>query len=153
MIEWVLTLAPVAFSVLIFGLALGAQPIDVSLQQVTTPSGLEDRGYAADTIYGLLDRKIGTIVDAAGSARLPGQIEVGTPGTAINAYAEIVNIEAPVRATQRLLRLVNYIAKVHFLSEDDKQITVALRISDSNTLQLLRFETIQGNADNLEALL
>jgi tetratricopeptide (TPR) repeat protein len=105
------------------------------------------------TIYGLLERKIDAIVDGAGSARTPGRIVVGTPDTAINAYAELVNVERPVRATQRLLRLVNYVAEVHFVAGDDKQITAALRIRDSNTLELLKFETIQGQADNIEALL
>lgn len=153
MIEWVLVVAPVAFSVLVFGLALGTEPIDVSLQQITTPSALEERGYAPGTIYGLLERKIGAIVDGAGSARVPERIEVGTPDTAINAYAEMVNVEVPVRATQRLLNLVNYVAEIHFVASDDKAITATLRIRDSNTLELLRFERIQGEAEHFEALL
>ena len=153
MIDWILVVAPVAFSILVFGLALGTDPIDVAVQEVTTPSTLEDRGYAAGTIYGLLERKIGEIVDGAGSARAPERIEVGTPDTAINAYAEIVNVERPVRATQRLLNLVNYVAEVHFVAGDDKQITAVLRIRDSNSLKLLKFERIQGQADSFETLL
>lgn len=151
--DWLLVAAPIAFSVLVFGLALGTDPVDVSLQEVTAPSALEDRGYDATTIYGLLDRKIHAIVLEAGSARVPETIEVGTPDTAINAYAEIVNVERPVRATQRLLNMVNYVASVHFVSGDDKQIIATLRIRDSNTLRLLKFESVTGNEDNLDELM
>jgi tetratricopeptide (TPR) repeat protein len=153
MIEWLLVVAPVAFSALVFGLALGTNPIDISLQEVTTPSVLEERGYAADTIFELLERKIGAIVDGAGSARVPERIEVGTPDTAINAYAEIVNVERPVRATQRLLNLVDYVAEIHFVSGEDKAITATVRIRDSNTLRLLKFDRIEGQVDAFEDLL
>jgi tetratricopeptide (TPR) repeat protein len=154
MLDWLLVVAPVAFSALVFGLALGTNPIDISLQTITTPSALEDRGYAADTMFELLERKIGTIVDVAGSARVPERIEVGTPDTAINAYAEIVNVAAPVRATQRLLNLVDYIAEIRFTSgEDDKTITATVRIRDSNTLALLKFDQIEGQLDAFEDML
>jgi tetratricopeptide (TPR) repeat protein len=153
MFDWLVVVAPVAFSALVFGLALGTNPIDISLQEVTTPSVLEDRGYAANTIFELLERKIGAIVDGAGSARVPEKIEVGTPDTAINAYAEIVNVEAPVRATQRLLNLVDYVAEIHFVSGEDKAVTATLRIRDSNTLRLLQFDRIEGQIDAFEDLL
>jgi tetratricopeptide (TPR) repeat protein len=153
MIEWLVVVAPVAFSALVFGLALGTNPIDVSLQEVTTPSVLEERGYAADTIFELLERKIGAIVDGAGSARVPERIEVGTPDTAINAYAEIVNVEAPVRATQRLLNLVDYVAEIHFMSGEGNAIAATVRIRDSNTLRLLQFDRIEGQVDAFEDLL
>jgi len=153
MIEWLVVVAPVAFSALVFGLALGTNPVDISLQEVTTPSALEERGYAADTIFELLERKIGAIVDGAGSARVPERIEVGTPDTAINAYAEIVNVEAPVRATQRLLNLVDYIAEIHFMSGEGKDISATLRIRDSSTLRLRKFDRINGEIDAFEDLL
>jgi tetratricopeptide (TPR) repeat protein len=153
MLDWLLVVAPVAFSALVFGLALGTNPIDISLQTITTPSALEDRGYAADTMFELLERKIGTIVDGAGSARVPERIEVGTPDTAINAYAEIVNVAAPVRATQRLLNLVDYVAEIRFVSGEDKTITATVRIRDSNTLRLLKFDQIEGQIDAFEDLL
>jgi tetratricopeptide (TPR) repeat protein len=153
MLDWLLVVAPLAFSALVFGLALGTQPIDISLQDVTTPSVLEERGYAAGTIFELLERKIGAIVDGAGSARVPERIEVGTPDTAINAYAEIVNVAAPVRATQRLLNLVDYIAEIRFTSGEDKAITATVRIRDSNTLGLLKFDQIEGQLDAFEDLL
>jgi tetratricopeptide (TPR) repeat protein len=153
MIEWLVAVAPVAFSVLVFGLALGTDPIDISLQEVTTPGVLEERGYAADTIFELLERKIGAIVDRAGSARVPETIEVGTPDTAINAYAEIVNVGAPVRATQRLLDLVDYVAEIHFVAGEDKAIAATVRIRDSNTLRLLKFDRLAGQVDAIEDLL
>jgi tetratricopeptide (TPR) repeat protein len=153
MIDWLLVVAPVAFSALVFGLALGTNPVDISLQEVTTPSVLEDRGYAENTIFELLERKIGAIVDGAGSARVPERIEVGTPDTAINAYAEIVNVEAPVRATQRLLNLVDYVAEIHFVSGEDKAVTATVRIRDSSTLRLLKFDRIEGQVDAFEDLL
>jgi tetratricopeptide (TPR) repeat protein len=153
MLDWLLVVAPVAFSALVFGLALGTNPIDISLQTITTPSALEDRGYAADTLFELLEREIGTIVDVAGSARVPERIEVGTPDTAINAYAEIVNVAAPVRATQRLLNLVDYVAEIRFTSGEDESITATVRIRDSNTLKLLKFDQIEGQVDAFEDLL
>jgi tetratricopeptide (TPR) repeat protein len=153
MLDWLLVVAPVAFSALVFGLALGTNPIDISLQTITTPSALEDRGYAADTMFELLEREIGTIVDVAGSARVTESIEVGTPDTAINAYAEIVNVAAPVRATQRLLNLVDYVAEIRFTSGEDKAITATVRIRDSNTLTLLKFDQIEGQIDVFEDLL
>ena len=153
MLDWLLVVAAVAFSALVFGLALGTNPIDISLQTITTPSALEDRGYAADTMFELLERKIGAIVDGAGSARVPESIEVGTPDTAINAYAEIVNVAAPVRATQRLLNLVDYIAEIRFTSGEDKAITATVRIRDSNTLGLLKFDQVEGQLDAFEDLL
>ena len=55
MLDWLLVVAPLAFSALVFGLALGTNPIDISLQTITTPSALEDRGYAADTMFELLE--------------------------------------------------------------------------------------------------
>jgi tetratricopeptide (TPR) repeat protein len=153
MLDWLLVVAPVAFSALVFGLALGTNPIDISLQTITTPSALEERGYAADTMFELLERKIGAIVDGAGSARVPERIEVGTPDTAINAYAEIVNVAAPVRATQRLLNLVDYVAEIRFVSGEDKTITATVRIRDSNTLRLLKFDQIEGQIDAFDDLL
>jgi tetratricopeptide (TPR) repeat protein len=153
MLDWLLVVAPVAFSALVFGLALGTSPIDISLQTITAPSALEDRGYAADTMFELVERKIGAIVDGAGSARVPESIEVGTPDTAINAYAEIVNVAAPVRATQRLLNLVDYVAEIRFVSGEDKAITATVRIRDSNTLKLLKFDQIEGQLDAFEDLL
>jgi tetratricopeptide (TPR) repeat protein len=153
MIEWLLVVAPAAFSALVFSLALWTNPIDISLQEVTTPSALEERGYAAATVFELLERKIGGIVDDAGSNRVPEMIEVGTPDTAINAYAEIINVEAPVRATQRLLNLVDYVAELRFVSGDDNAVTATVRIRDSNTLRLLKFDRIEGHADAFEDLL
>jgi tetratricopeptide (TPR) repeat protein len=153
MIEWLLVAAPVAFSTLVFGLALGTNPIDVSLQEVSAPSALEDRGYAAPTIFELLERRIGAIVASAGSERAPETIEVGTPDTAINAYAEIVNVQAPVRATQRLLHLVDYVAEIRFVSGEEQAVTATLRIRDSNTLQLRKFDQIEGDLDAFEDLL
>jgi tetratricopeptide (TPR) repeat protein len=153
MLDWFLVVAPLAFSALVFSLALGTDPIDISLQEVTTPTVLEDRGYAEDTIFELLERRIGAIVDGAASNRVPETIEVGTPDTAINAYAEIVNVERPVRATQRLLNLVDYVAEIHFVSGEDNAVTATVRIRDSNTLALLKFDRIEGNADAIEDLL
>jgi tetratricopeptide (TPR) repeat protein len=153
MFDWLVVVAPVAFSAVVFALALGTNPIDISLQEVSVPSVLEDRGYAAPTVFELLERRIGAIVDGAGSERVPETIDVGTPNTAINAYAEIINVEAPVRATQRLLGMVDYIAEIRLVSGEEKAITATLRIRDSNTLNLLKFDQIQGDIDAFEDLL
>jgi tetratricopeptide (TPR) repeat protein len=154
MIDWLLVVAPVAFSALVFGLALGTQPVDISLQDITTPSALTDRGYAEGTLDDLLERRIIQIIDEAGSDRPVKRIEVGTPDTTINAYAEIVNVEAPVRATQRLLDLVHYVAEVHFLADSKGDtINATLRIRDSNTLQVVRFVTFQRPSDDIDHLI
>jgi tetratricopeptide (TPR) repeat protein len=154
MIDWLLVTAPLAFSVLVFGLALGTHPVDISLHEITSPSALTDRGYAEGTLDDLLERRIVAIIDEAGSDRVAKRIQIGTPDTAINAYAEIVNVEAPVRATQRLLDLVHYVAEIHFLADAEGQtVDATLRIRDSNTLHVAKFETFRHSVDDIDGLL
>lgn len=151
--DWLLVVLPISFTALVFGLALGTEPIDLSLHGVTSPSSLVDRGFDSGTIDNLLERKIIAIVEAAGSDRETGRIDVGTADTAINAYAEIVNVEAPVRATQRLLRMVKYIAETHFLIAGDNDVVASLNIMDSSTLETKHYREYKDPPDNFNDLL
>jgi hypothetical protein len=65
------------------------------------------------TLDGMFERKIAEIVDGAASLQSPRRIDVGTPQTTINAFAEIVELVEPAPATQRFLGLVEYIAEIH----------------------------------------
>jgi tetratricopeptide (TPR) repeat protein len=151
--DWLLVALPVAFSAMVFGLALGTEPIDLSLHEVTSPSSLVDRGFEPGTIDDLLERKITAIVEAAGSDRETGKIDIGTSDTAINAYAEIVNVEAPVRATQRLLDMVEYIAETHFLIAGDQDVVAGLHIMDSNTLETVQYKEYKYPPEDFNELL
>ena len=162
MLESLLVAAPFAFTVLVFGLAVGSQPIDVALQDITTPDFLEQQGYAPDALDDMMERKIAEIVDGAASLQTPRRIDVGTPQTTINAFADIAEIVQPVRATQRFLGLVEYIAEIHFLSDEefegtvrlgdtrweleanqDESVTATLRIRDSDTLQIVKYREME----------
>jgi tetratricopeptide (TPR) repeat protein len=172
MLEWVLVAAPVAFSALIFGLALGSQPIDVALQHITTPDFLEDQGYASGTLDDIIERKIAEIVDGAASLQAPRRIDVGTPETTINAFADIAELVRPVRATQRFLGLVDYIAEIHFLAdetfegevrlgeglwkfeaEQDEAVLATLRIRDSDSLQVVKYVELEAEFEDFDDLL
>ena len=172
MLEWVLVVAPVAFSALIFGLAIGSQPIDVALQHITTPEFLEDQGYASGTLDDIIERKIAEIVDGAASLQAPRRIDVGTPETTINAFADMAELVRPVRATQRFLGLVDYIAEIHFLAdetfegevrlgdalwkfeaEQDEDVIATLRIRDSDSLQIVKYEEMKAEFEDFDHLL
>lgn len=172
MIEWVLVAAPVAFSALIFTLALGSQPVDVALQHITTPEFLEQQGYAPGTLDDIIERNIAEIVDGAASAQAPRRIDVGTPETTINAFADITDLVLPVRATQRFLGLVDYIAEIHFLADEimtgtvqlgesewqfeadqDESLIATIRIRDSDTLEIVKYEELEAEFRDLDSVL
>lgn len=172
MLEWLLVVAPVAFSALIFSLAIGSQPIDVVLQHVTTPEFLEQQGYAPGTLDDILERKIAEVVDGAASLHASRRIDVGTPETTINSFADIAGLVQPVRATQRFLGLVDYIAEVHFLSDEafegtvrlgdrvwefsadqDEKVLATIRIRDSDTLQVVRYQEMEAGFEDFDQLL
>jgi tetratricopeptide (TPR) repeat protein len=169
MLEGLLVVAPVAFSVLIFSLAIGSQPVDVVLQHVTGPDLLEQQGYAPETLDDMIERKIAEIVDGAASQQTPRRIDVGTPETTINAFADMAELVQPVRATQRFLGLVEYIAEVHFLSdetfegtvrlgdtrweieaEQDESVTATLRIRDSDTLEIVKYREFETTYEDFD---
>jgi tetratricopeptide (TPR) repeat protein len=172
MLEWLLVAAPVAFSALIFGLALGSQPIDVLLQHITTPDFLEQQGYAPGTLDDIIERQIAEIVDGAASLQTPRRIDLGTPETAINAFADMAQLVQPVRATQRFVGLVDYIAEIHFLTDDsfegtvrlgdtrwefeadqDETVVATLRIRDSDTLQIVKYQEMEAGFEDFDDLL
>jgi tetratricopeptide (TPR) repeat protein len=171
MLEWLLVVAPVAFSTLVFGLALGSQPIDVALQHVTSPDFLEQQGYAPETLDDIIERKVAEIVDGAASLQTPRRIDIGTPETTINAFADIAELVQPVRATQRFLGLVEYIAEVHFLAdesfegtvrlgdtqwefqgEQDEDVVATLRIRDSDTLEIVKYQEMEAGFEDFDEL-
>ena len=142
MLESLLVAAPFVFTVLVFGLAVGSQPIDVALQDITTPDFLEQQGYAPDALDDMMERKIAEIVDGAASLQTPRRIDVGTPQTTINAFADIAEIVQPVRATQRFLGLVEYIAEIHFLSDEAFEGTV--RLGDTRwELEIVKYREME----------
>jgi tetratricopeptide (TPR) repeat protein len=172
MLEWLLVVAPVAFSALIFSLAIGSQPVDVALQHITTPDFLEDQGYASGTLDDMVERKIAEIVDGAASLQAPRRIDVGTPETTINAFADMAELVQPVRATQRFLGLVDYLAEIHFLAdvtfagearlaeglwkfeaEQDETVLATLRIRDSDSLQVVKFQELEAEFEEFDDLL
>jgi hypothetical protein len=172
MLEWLLVVAPVAFSALIFGLAIGSQPVDIALQHITTPNFLEEQGYASGTLDDMIERKIAEIVGGAASLQAPRRIDVGTPETTINAFADLAELVQPVRATQRFLGLVEYIAEIHFLADEsfegevrlgdglwkfeadqDQAVIATLRIRDSDSLQIVKYEEMEAEFEDFDGLL
>jgi tetratricopeptide (TPR) repeat protein len=172
MLEWLLVVAPVAFSTLVFTLALGSQPVDIALQHVTAPEFLEQQGYAPETLDDIIERKIAEVVDGAASLHAPRRIDVGTPDTTINALADITDLVQPVRATQRFLGLVDYIAEIHFLADEimtgtvrlgesewafeadqDENLLATIRIRDSDTLEIVKYLEMEAEFRDLDSLL
>jgi tetratricopeptide (TPR) repeat protein len=172
MLEWLLVVTPVAFSALIFTLAIGSQPVDVALQHITTPEFLEQQGYASTTLDDMIERKIAEIVDGAASLQAPRRIDVGTPETTINAFADMAELVQPVRATQRFLGLVDYIAEIHFLADEafegevrlgdrmwqfeasqDEEVLATLRIRDSDTLEIVKYQEMEAEYEDFDDLL
>jgi len=153
MLDLIVVALPVAFSALVFSLALATDPHDLVLQRITAPSVLQDRGYPAETLADLLENKINTIVDDAASTYKTKGIEIDTSDTAIDQFTDILKVGAPVRATQRLLGFVNYIADVSFLELQDQTFRVNLRIRDANSLETLRLQELHGNEDQVDDLL
>jgi hypothetical protein len=154
---------PVAFSALVFSLAVGSQSIDVALQHITTPEFLEAQGFAPGALDDMIERKIAEIVAGAASLQAQRRIEVGTPETTINAFADMADLVQPVRATQRFLGMVDYIAEIHFLSDEafegtvrlgdtrwefeanqDEDVVATLRIRDSDTLRIVKYQEMGG---------
>ena len=172
MFEWVVVVAPVAFTALVFSLAIGSQPIDVVLQRVTAPEFLEQQGYAPETLDDIIERKIAEIVEGAASLQTPRSVDVGTPETTVNAFADMAELVQPVRATQRFLGLVEYIAEVHFLADEtfegtvrlgdtqwefeadqDQNVVATLRIRDSDTLQIVEYQELEAGFEEFDDLL
>jgi tetratricopeptide (TPR) repeat protein len=153
MLETMIVSLPVAFSAVVFTLALATDPHDLVLQRITAPSVMQDRGYPPEALADLLENKINTIVvDAASSYRTKG-IEIDTSDTAIDQFSDILQVGAPVRATQRLLGFVHYIADVSFVELQDQSYRVNLRIRDANSLATLRLQELHGGQDQVDDLL
>ena len=153
MLDLLIVSLPVAFSALVFTLALATDPHDLVLQRITAPSVLQDRGYPAETLADLLENKINTIVIDAASMYKPKGLEIDTTDTAIDQFTDIMKVGAPVRATQRLLGFVDYIADVSFLELQDQTYRVNLRIRDANSLETLRLQELHGDQDQVDDLL
>jgi tetratricopeptide (TPR) repeat protein len=141
MLDWVLVGFPVAITALIFGAALSTDPHDVIMQKITAPQSLEQRGYPAETLVDLLESEVAEIVQQAASSHHEKGIEIGTSETAIDQFADVIKVVQPIRATQRLLGMVDYIVDVNILEHQDKTLLVHMRIRDANylgTLELIR---------------
>lgn len=141
LLGWLFVAVPVGATALVFGVALSSDPHDVIMQRITAPQSLEDRGYPAETLADLLESQVAEIVKQAASAHHQKGIEIGTSETAIDQFADGIKVVQPIRATQRLLGMVDYIVDVNILEREDKKLLVHMRIRDANylgTLELLR---------------
>jgi tetratricopeptide (TPR) repeat protein len=139
MIEWLLVGLPVAATALVFSLALATDPHDLILRRITAPASIEQRGYPNETLADLLNNEVSRIMSEASTLHRENQIEIGIDDTTADQFANILNVLQPIRATQRLLGMVNHIADLSIVEHGDKTIAVHLRILDgdfSGTLQM-----------------
>lgn len=139
MIEWLLVGLPVAATALVFSLALATDPHDLILRRITAPASIEQRGYPSETLADLLNNEVSRIMSEASTLHRENQIEIGTDDTTADQFANILNVLQPIRATQRLLGMVNHIADLSIVEHGDKSIAVHLRVLEgdfSGTLQM-----------------
>ena len=127
---------------------------------------------SSSTLDDIIERKIAEIVDGAASLHAPRRIDVGTPETTINAFADITDLVQPVRATQRFFGLVDYIAEIHFLADEimtgtvrlgesewafeadqDENLLATIRIRDSDTLEIVKYVEMEAEFRDLDSLL
>lgn len=141
LLGWLLVAVPVGVTAVVFGVALSTDPHDVIMQRITAPQSLENRGYPAETLADLLETEVTEIVRQATTTHHRQGIEIDTSTTAIDQFADTINVAQPIRATQRLLGMVDYIVDVNILEHQDKALLIHLRIRDANylgTLELVR---------------
>lgn len=128
MIEWLLVGLPVGVTVLVFSLALATDPHDLILRQITAPTSIEQRGYPTTTLANLLDNEVSRILDGATTLHRNDRIEIGVDETTADQFANIFRVLQPIRATQRLLGMVDHLADVSIVEHSDKAVSVHLRI-------------------------
>lgn len=153
MLEWLVVAFPVAATAVVFTLALATDPHDFVVQRITAPTVFEERGYPAETLADQLEIKITGIVNDAASMHHRRGVEISTTDTAIDEFVDIVKVGQPIRATQRLLGMVDYIADVSFIEETDKRLSVHFRIRDADTLQTLRLHKVDAAEGQVDLLL
>jgi tetratricopeptide (TPR) repeat protein len=139
MIEWLLVGLPVAATALVFSLALATDPHDLILRRITTPTSIQERGYPSEALADLLNNEVSRIMSGASTLHRENQIEIGTDDTTADQFANILNVLQPIRATQRLLGMVNHVADISIVEHSDKTISVHLRVLEgdfSGTLQM-----------------
>ena len=152
MLEMLLVGVPIAFSALVFGAALVTVPHDIVFQEITAPNSLEYRGYPEQTLAALLEDKIDAIVDGAASLQVPKGIDTGLAEEPINAFLDTLGLSEPVRATQRLLGMVDYVVDINVLGSPDWNVVVTVRISDDE-LNTLELSELRGDVREFDALL
>jgi tetratricopeptide (TPR) repeat protein len=146
LLDWLLVGLPVAATALVFSLALTTDPHDLIMRRITTPDSVAQRGYPADALADLLEDEVVKITDGATSLHHEHRIEIGRDDTAADQFANIINVLQPIRATQRLLGLVDHIADIAIVEHTDKTIVVHLRIlagDYAGTLKMTRTVTAE----------
>lgn len=152
MLEWLVVGVPAAFSALVFTLALATQPSQIIVQDVTTSSTLEEAGFPAETLAHLLESRADRIISDASSFYDTKQIDVGTFGTPLATFADVLQLVRPVRATQQFLGLVDYVAEVHVTSQDS-EVAAKLLVNNADSLIVTAWQQMTVSADSIEALL
>lgn len=151
MLEMLLIGIPAAFSALVFGAALVTVPHDIVVQEITAPIILQFRGYSQEALAASLEDRVDAIVDGAESLQVPRGIDTGLPDEPINAFLDTLGLSVPVRATQRLLGMVDYVVEINIATVEAQNLVVTVRISD-NELNTLKLTQLQGNATRFQDL-
>jgi tetratricopeptide (TPR) repeat protein len=151
MLEILLLGVPVAFSALVFGAALFTVPHDIVVQEITAPQALQFRGYHEDALAALLEDRIDAIVDGAASLHAPKGLDTGLHDEPINAFLETFGISQPVRATQKLLGMVDYVVEISIAAKEGPNLIVTVRITDDE-LNTIKLTELQGDLYQFDAL-
>jgi tetratricopeptide (TPR) repeat protein len=149
--EWLVVGVPAAFSALVFAVAVGTQPSAIIIQHVTASAAIRDAGYEAATLAHLLESRADAIVTEASSFHDSGTIDVGTFGTPVDTFANVLQLVRPVRATQQFLGMVDYIAEVHVTSRDS-DVAAKLLVNNADALIATNWQQMTIPATSIEAL-
>ena len=129
LLDWLLVGLPVAATALVFSLALATDPHDLIMRRITAPQSVAQRGYPADDHWPICSRtRSPRSPTGATSLHHEHRIEIGRDETAADQFANIINVLQPIRATQRLLGMVDHIVDIEIVEHTDKTIVVHLRI-------------------------
>lgn len=151
MLEWLVVGVPAAFSALVFAVALGTQPSAIIIQDVTASDDVEQAGYPSETLAHLLESRADGIVSDAASFHDPTRVDVGTFGTPVDTFANVLQLVRPVRATQQFLGMVDYIAEVHVTGRDPG-LAAKLLINNADSLIGTTWQQMTISAGSIETL-
>jgi tetratricopeptide (TPR) repeat protein len=150
-LEWLIVVVPTAFSALVFAVALGTPPSAIFIQDVTVSSDVEQAGYPSETLAHLLESRADAIVSEGLSFHDTGWVDVGSFGTTVDTFANLLQLVGPVRATQQFLGMVDYIAQVHVTSQNS-EVAAKLLVNNANSLIITTWQQMTIPAGSIEAL-